>query len=300
MGSDRPFLIYCHQALGRGGSAAAGRPGRVENATPRAQRPSVLGHTGYPSFRPGQTRGEGRGRLASSPPRAMQGGAWTMGGGNPRGGLSQEADPPPLLPGARAAAPSWVPGHGVAQPRDRTPCFVRGGSRGPERAAQRAAGPAAPPPSPFAGSGLRPGYAGPHPARPRSPPGAPPADRDPRTRLPTVWLASCFAVELLLHDGGGGPRGSGRAARGTAWCGYIASRPRRRRRCLSGRRPALAASLPAASPARIVQGPGSPPAPGRGRGAHSGLRRLIPRPPCAEGGTRTLGPATASATPYPV
>ena len=155
MGSDRPFLIYCNQALGHGGSAAAGRPGKVENATPRAQRPSVLGHTGYPSFRPGQTRGEGRGRLASSPPRAMQGRAWTMGGGNPRGGLSQEADPPPLLPGARAAAPSWVPGHGVAQPRDRTPCFVRGGSRGPERAAQRAAGLAAPPPGPFAGSGLR-------------------------------------------------------------------------------------------------------------------------------------------------
>ena len=196
MGSDRPFLIYCHQALGRGGSAAAGRPGKVENATPRAQRPSVLRHTGHPSFRPGQTRGEGRGRLASSPPRAMQGGAWTMGGGNPRGGLSQEADPPPCSRGARAAAPSWVPGHGVAQPRNRTPCLVRGGSRGPERAAQRAAGPAAPPPSPFAGSGLRPGYAGPHPARPL--PTGIRALACPRSGWPAASRLNCFFMMAVV------------------------------------------------------------------------------------------------------
>lgn len=203
MGSDRPFLIYCNQALGHGGSAAAGRPGKVENATPRAQRPSVLGHTGYPSFRPGQTRGEGRGRLASSPPRAMQGGAWTMGGGNPRGGLSQEADPPPCSRGlgrrlrAGFQATAWrSPGIGP-----RALCGAAAGDRSARPREQPALPRLRPAPSPAPASGQGTPVPtrrapGPHPARPL--PTGIRALACPRSGWPAASRLNCFFMMAVV------------------------------------------------------------------------------------------------------
>lgn len=80
------------------------RPGKTENASPRAQRLPSLGHTCYPSFAQGKPPGEGRGRLPSVPPRAMLCGPVQWAAGTHAGG-APGVRPTHLLPGGLGARP---------------------------------------------------------------------------------------------------------------------------------------------------------------------------------------------------
>jgi hypothetical protein len=125
---------------------------------------------------------EGRIRIGSSPPRAMLHWAGTMDSG----------DPEERLPGCRAA-PNWTSLCSVAQP------WVPPASGG---AAAR-------------GGVSRPGEKPSRPPPPTPRPGATPCSSTPRTRLPTVWLASCFIrlncffMAAAVTEARGAPAGQG-------------------------------------------------------------------------------------------
>lgn len=177
MGSDSPLLIYCYQALGGGGSPAGGRPGKAENAAPRAPRPPR--HTANSSFRSQRSPGGGGpGKARVQFPE----GDTRRGRDNGRRAPSRGRTERP----ARPAAP--------------------GGSRGgselgarPRRGAAPSPGPRGPGAEPAAGTerwgprGSRPTLDSPDPD-PRPRPQHPQAQGRPArlTCLPTVWLASCF------------------------------------------------------------------------------------------------------------
>ena len=173
MGSDRPFLIYCHQALGRGGSAAAGRPGRVENATPRAQRIRPRAHR-LPEFSPRANPGGGQGKARVQSPQGDARRGLDNGRREPARGTVSGGRPTPLLPGGSGGGSELGsrPRRGAAPGSDPVLCAGRQqgtGARGPEssRPCRASAQPL---------RRLRP------PARVRrSPPGAPPV---PTRRAP--------------------------------------------------------------------------------------------------------------------